>query len=544
MTRVSREALRDCLDGLDPTELTAFVEAVYDARGWETARIDGDLRVTPPGADESRLIAIRRDAGDEEGDTDAGEHGSADDEAVDADAVDTADLRQMVRYAVDTETRARLFRRFFDCEPSDLAEGRAHDDSKPVAASGAGSNAGAGSDDTGGSSTGTTRADVSPPATGRRTGDPTHRRPATDGRQTGDPTHRRPTTDDRQTGATTRPPADAPRHERTTGRGSTDGASAGRAKETTADASIPTARWVAVGLAAVIVVGGVVATVGPGPASPGVDGDAGGAAIESNGTATDDGPDVMDREGLPIAPGVRRVEAADGSLPPGVDPTGVTDASALADAHEAALSDRSYRLRITHREFVDGELRGVTHERAVVESSGRYRSQVRTLGAIRHESGVIAPASTYANGTAEYVRPSESDTARERIEIRSRTGMDDIVDRTERAVRWYLSVNDSRIAGRDDEATTIRIAIRGDPWPESRNVTGWARVDEDGLVRELYREYTPTSAPNVRVEVTIRIVPGPVTVTRPEWVETTNESYDRPAPARATPTDSIDGGRA
>ncbi|AZH24574.1 hypothetical protein [Haloplanus aerogenes] len=517
MTRVSREAFRDCFDGLAPEDRTAFVEAVYDARGWETVRVDGDLWVTPPGADESRRVAGR---GVDDADAD--------------DTVDAADLRQMVRYAVERETRERLFRQFFDCEPSDLAgddpEPESSDDAsaRPTTATSA--------DDTSPSST--AGATAAPPPTGGHRRDGTRHRSTATG------------AGDRRTDDTTRTPTDEARRERATEGDTVDGgAPTGPSRESTTgddDTSIPTARWIAVGLVAVIVVGGVVAAVGPGLTSSGADGDD--AARGSNGAAS---PDVMEREGLPIAPGVRRVEAAEGSLPPGIDSTGVTDASALADAHEAALTDQSYRLRITHREFVDGELRGVTHERAVVESPRRYRSQVRTLGAIRHESGVVAPVSTYANGTSEYVRRSGSDEPHERIEIRSRTGTGDIVDRTERAVRWYLSVNDSRIVG-VGEGTTVRIAIRGDPWPASRNVTGWALVDEDGVVRELHREYTPTSAPNVRVEITIRIVPGPVTVTRPAWVdaaaaeEEANESDMREpsTPALAAPVDRFAGGRA
>jgi hypothetical protein len=511
MTRVSREAFRDCLDALDPTDRVALVEAVYEARGWKTARVDGDLRVTPPGSDESRRIAVRGvDAADAD------------------DTVDAATLRQMVLYAVERETRERLFRQFFDREPRDLA-GADGVDIDTTSASEADDTSARSTTTTGGGDTSPPAArgaDSAPPSAGRRRRDGTDRRSAASGAGDHD---------------TARAPADETRRDAA--------ASTGRERESTAgdDASTPAVRWIAVGLTAMLVVGGVVAAVGPGLTSS-VSDDAARGALGSNGTAS---PDVMDREGLPIAPGVRRVEAAEGSLPPGVDSTGVTDAAALADAHEAAVVERSYRLRITHREFVDGELRGVVHERAVVESPGQYRSQVRTLGSIRHESGVIAPASTYANGTTEYVRPSESDDPHERIEIRSRTGMADIADRTERAVRWYLSVNDSRIVG-VGEGTTVRIAIRGDPWPAARNVTGWALVDEDGLVRELHREYTPTSAPNVRVEVTIRIVPGPVTVTRPAWVETaaaeegTNESDVREpsTPALAVPGDRPAGGQA
>ena len=299
----------------------------------------------------------------------------------------------------------------------------------------------------------------------------------------------------------------------------------GRGPDRSEDDGSERSEWIGrvavIGLVLSLALGGIVTATGPG----GVD--VGSAAAVFGGNDTAEG-----------SPSTR-------ALPRGVEETGVTDAAALADAHEATLSNRSYRLTITYREFENGELRGVAHERALVVSPNRYRSRVRRLGSVRHESTLIASGPTYANGSTGYVQTAAG--VRERTEIRSAlvpasTDSVGFLDRTERTVQWYLSVNDSRIVGVTDHNGTavFRIAFEGDPWPNSRDVTGWARVDENGLVRELHREYTPTLEPDVRIEVSIRIESGPVTVTRPQWLSSTgiNGSYERRAPVLAEPADN------
>ncbi|WP_049935262.1 hypothetical protein [Haloplanus natans] len=274
-------------------------------------------------------------------------------------------------------------------------------------------------------------------------------------------------------------------------------------------------RVAVVGLALSLALGGVVTATG----SSGVDIGSPAALFGGNGTET-------------------ATDESAAAFPRGIDETGVTNAAALANAHEATLSNRSYRLTVTYREFEDGELRGVAHERALVASPDRYRSRVRRLGSLGHEETVVASGSMYANGSVGYIRTGNG--VRRRMAVRSTLGSSaeavSFVDRTERTIQWYLSANETRIVGRTErnETTTYRVAFEGDPWPESRNVTGWARVDETGLVRELHRSYTPAIEPGVRIEVTIRIVPGPVTVTRPAWMAATNTTADGRAPARVT----------
>ena len=87
MTRLSRSAVGTRLAGLDPVELTAFVAAVYDARGWETAVGDGVVSATPPGEDESRRLVVSAALGGPGG----------------ADAVGADDLYELLVYAVDAD---------------------------------------------------------------------------------------------------------------------------------------------------------------------------------------------------------------------------------------------------------------------------------------------------------------------------------------------------------------------------------------------------------------------------------------------------------
>ncbi|MFB6256309.1 MAG: hypothetical protein ABEH58_06215 [Haloplanus sp.] len=464
MTSVPGTAFRAHLATLDRETAVAFTVAVYEARGWAADPDSGgpaEILVTPPGAGRPRRLVVRVGA-DADGPTVPPDTGRL---------VDAAALHELVAYALTGAERTRLCRDFFDRDPGSFgaAERRGRGDSGATAtASGPKDGGSDGSDAAGGRDGESARSAESASDDGV--------------------------------------PGTAPEGERPAA-GSTDASDDERsiaAPDREADRSEWLGRVAVVGLALSLALGGVVTATGAG----GVDiGSPGAAVFGGNGaeTATDE---------------------STAAFPRGVDETGVTNAAALANAHEATLSNRSYRLTVTYREFEDGELRGVAHERAVVVSPDRYRSRVRRLGSPSHEATIVASGSMYGNGSVGYIRTDSG--VRKRTTVRSTLGSSaeavSFVDRTERTIQWYLSANETRIVGRTErnETTTYRIAFEGDPWPESRNVTGWARVDGTGLVRELHRSYTPAIEPGVRVEVTIRIVPGPVTVTRPAWMRGAN----------------------
>jgi len=453
-------SFRARLATVDHETATAFVAAVFAARGWTVDRRGDDLRATPPGADRPRRLVV---------DIEAGEHADAEADtnaADDADPirVDAAMLHELVAYALPASERTRLCREFLDGEFDAF-------DAPPTV----------------------DRADV---GTGRE---------ARDGTSRGTETTRR----DRD--------GEAPASQSTAdGRPGDESLDCDGEPSASGDARAMTRRErrVRAGVAVValsLVLGGIVTAAGPGLT--------GAAAVILDGKGpTDDAGGQADEGQL----------AANGSWPPGLDGSGVGDARRLAEAHEAALDGRSFRLRIVFREYDDGGMRGVAHEHAVVAASGRYRSEVRRIGTVDHGSTVIGAAETYSDGERRYVRSADGgDAAGESPTHRPRSTMATteptrLVDRTERYVRWYLGVNESRLAGTVDRDGTTLYAIdfEGDPWPAATDVSGRALVSETGVVREIRRTYVPRSDRSVRIEMVVQITPGPVTVPRPDWVPT------------------------
>jgi hypothetical protein len=443
-------SFRARLAALDHETATAFVAAVFAARGWAVDRRGDDLRATPPGADRPRRLLVHLGAGER---ADAGAEANAADGG-DPIRVDTALLHELVAYALPAAERTRLCREFLDGEfdappPADRVDAGTRREPRDRPSRGTAETC----RDRGGGSLGSNST-----ADGRSVNE----RPDHDG-----------------------------------------GSSAsGDARPMTRRE-----RRVRAGVAVValsLVLGGVVTAAGPGlsGAAAIIDGDAGGQA--------DEGQSV-----------------ANGSWPPGLDGSGVDNARRLADAHEAALDGRSFRLRIVFREYDDGSMRGVAHERAVVAASGRYRSEVRRIGTVAHGSTVIGAAEAYSDGERRYVRSAggDGDAAGESPTHRPRSTMaatepTRLVDRTERYVGWYLRVNESRPAGTVDRDGTTLYAIdfEGDPWPAATDVSGRALVSETGIVREIRRTYVPRSDRSVRIEMVVQITPEPVAVPRPDWV--------------------------
>jgi hypothetical protein len=451
-------SFRARLAALDHETATAFVAAVFAARGWAVDRRGDDLRATPPGADRPRRLLLHLGTGER---ADAGADANAAD-GVDPIRVDAAMLHELVAYALPAAERTRLCREFLDDEFGAF-------DAPPPA----------------------DRVDA---GTRREPRDSTSRGTAETCRnRDGGSSGSAPTADGRSGN-------ESPDH---------DGGSSA-----SGDARTMTRRErrVRAGVAVValsLVLGGIVTAAGPGLS--------GAAAILDGDATTGDAGAQADEGQL----------AANGSWPPGLDGSGVGNARRLADAHEAALDGRSFRLRIVFREYDDGSMRGVAHERAVVAASGRYRSEVRRIGTVAHGSTVIGAAETYSDGERRYVRSAggDGDAAGESPTHRPRSTMATteptrLVDRTERYVRWYLGVNESRLVGTVDRDGTTLYAIdfEGDPWPAATDVSGRALVSETGIVREIRRTYVPRSDRSVRIEMVVQITPEPVDVPRPDWV--------------------------
>jgi len=476
---------RDALVELDGETFATFVEAVYDARGWETECVGDDVVVSAPGDPDRRRLVVRDAESDADLDAGDGADTAADRVVVptlvpDAESgavVDAADLLEMVLYAVDDADRTRLFERFFDGDPT-AVDADASD----------GSTADRGS-----------RADIRP-----TTGSASPTSP-------GATATLAPTDDD--------------------GDGDGDGAR-------------PSTRRLALGVSILVALVGVALVLGPGvgvgPAlSPVADtgGESGVADANATGTnANAGGSGDADAS----ASGARTTSlepTAPRTHPPGVDADGIANASALADAHEATLDGRSYRLSVVAREFVAGRPTAVARERTVVESPTRYRSDVRVVGTFRQEPRVVADASTYANGTQRFVRLSNA------TDINGRIGFDDestgfeaagrgwrsddiesdadpFANRTATYLRRTLYVENSTIIGtfERNETTHFWIRLRRPEVPDT-DATGSIVVDQDGLIREIRyeRAYISIDSPSIRTVITLRITPENVTATPPSW---------------------------
>jgi hypothetical protein len=465
MARAPGEPFRDRLAGLGPETLTAFVAAVYDARGWTVTDEggDGERLVWPPGTERPRRLAVH--AGDDPTVT------LHDDAGDDATTLDAADLRRMVRYALDDADWARLCREFFECDPEAVVLSAPPTESTPT--------------DTAGTDRGGTERESA----------------VDDGTEPPRESRRAPDTDADAAAAAARTDDD----------GDDDGTAA----------TWSATRVVAAGLAVALIVAGVVAA-GPALTSSGSDGD--GAALgDDNGTETESPntvrpaapPNVMDREGRPVAPGGGEEVSVPEPRPPGVGAGGVDNVSAMVAAHEAALSNRSYRLSVDHREYADGRPTGVVRERTVVESSTRYRSDVTWLGVVRQDPPAVGEASTYADGSGLYIRLSEEPGST--IITYADSDRDRFARRTASYLRETVSGSDLRIvdAVRYGGTTWVWITVGRD------DAVGSLLVDGDGLVHELHYEYThrPSDGPPVHVEVTMRVTPANVTATPPPWLD-------------------------
>jgi hypothetical protein len=475
----SPSGFETAVDDLDPEERASFVTAVYDARGWEAERVGTVVSVRPPigGADSRRV---------------APPGVTATDGVV---ALSSADLLEMMRYAVASDDRGRLCRRFFDRSAEAVGVTDAH--------------------------TGT-------PAEGLRTADEQEARRAPVASPDG--------TSERGD------PDDAP------GR-PTDGASdddRGGDRRTLATPSARSAVAVALGLVCAVVVvaalatwAGVPADDSPGSApvgeAPGV-GNASTAAEPSetptDGRSSDGGDDPIEDS----ASG--RQIVLETSYPPGVGVDGVENASVLAAAHRSALSGRSYRLSITSREAVDGLRTAVAWEWTVVETASRYRSTVRVAGTFRRSPPGVANASTYANGTARIARVGPNTDADGTVRFESPPAdnrspsdpghrvvgpapdADPFAGRTASILRRALSGTGTAVTGtvERDGTTYFRIEIRNAS-PAFGADGGALIVDERGLVHEIRYARTVVSLDSVPVKwtITVRITPSNATLVSPPW---------------------------
>ncbi|MEZ3116161.1 hypothetical protein RYH80_09565 [Halobaculum sp. MBLA0147] len=228
------------------------------------------------------------------------------------------------------------------------------------------------------------------------------------------------------------------------------------------------------------------------------------------------------------------------ALPPGVGADGSLDVALLADRTRAVLSTRSYRFVYTYRERVAGRATVRWRETATVAGPGQYASRVSTLGTPVDEPTTFDRTPVYvADGTAvELLRDGSVSRARtDGVGGRRGAASDPFLSRLEQYVDWYLTVEATRLRGRERTAngTVALVALRGDPWPGVENTTGTVVVGPDGLVREIHRSYTLPNDPAVTATVTVRVTAvGETTVDPPAWVQRNGTATATPGTETAT----------
>ncbi len=212
-------------------------------------------------------------------------------------------------------------------------------------------------------------------------------------------------------------------------------------------------------------------------------------------------------------------------LPPGVNQSGEITPRDLADAHEARLTNESYRLSLTYREFVDGRPAGVYTETIRVENETRYRATVVTRGELRTTPFRIAETDVYANGSARFERTGEASVERAVL-----LDYDRFVDDYALYLLWFLDVRESTVVDHrtDDGETRIYIVTNENPEPSIENTTGSVVVTGEGLVESARWSYdvsgTPSGYGNMSVVFEMRVTDvGETTVREPGWVNATTD---------------------
>jgi hypothetical protein len=211
-----------------------------------------------------------------------------------------------------------------------------------------------------------------------------------------------------------------------------------------------------------------------------------------------------------------------GSLPPGLDESGIANADALARAHEAVVANRSYRWNVTYAERVDGRRSGTVRETVAFERPGVYTVNVRRRGDPTVEPVSFSSQPVYADGEQRY-EPIRVTGGREDVQV---TGLPIAEERPfgERAgtyVEWYLSVSRSAITDvvHRNGRTFYRVKTIGDPYPGAENARASALIDSRGMVHRLRSE---RDVPDSDVSVTLTFRYGDVgntTVEPPAWYE-------------------------
>jgi hypothetical protein len=199
-----------------------------------------------------------------------------------------------------------------------------------------------------------------------------------------------------------------------------------------------------------------------------------------------------------VPPDANASEVA-GALPPGVDTSGTIDENELLAAHEAILRNRSYRVSVSYREFVNGTETALYTQSVDVRNATSRRVETTRLGRFAGSPPRLGSASGGELGVG--FRSADA-----RWKVASMTTSGPLLDDLVRYLQYYLSVESSRIADvrPAGDRSLVWLTTDGDPWEGVENASGSVLVTGDGLVRQVRRAYDRPGS-DVHVVVVIRV---------------------------------------
>ena len=229
-----------------------------------------------------------------------------------------------------------------------------------------------------------------------------------------------------------------------------------------------------------------------------------------------------------------RERSADGGYPsspdtppPGVTEEGITNLTALAAAHERAMSNRSHTVWLDrYSERVNANDTRVQHDVDMAVEGGRFlitnarveSGDRRRLGAVYHD-GAVTYGAVWNESTGAYDRV---------LRIDPRHDLSPTPETVRRiAVTRFLSTAETNVTSRTarDGATLYRVVGTGQPnataFDRVWNYTAVAVVDSRGYVGDLTVEFTARSSGRIyrmRHEITYDRL-GSTTVEVPAWYE-------------------------
>jgi len=268
----------------------------------------------------------------------------------------------------------------------------------------------------------------------------------------------------------------------------------------------------------------------------GLPGDTGGSLDASAAEPIDDRVTVFDGQGPVPGPddgstptptatagaaGAANASAILSQYPIGVEAEGIVSGAFLARNHARLLEDESYRLEVSRQEFVDGNRTGYRREVLYVVGPRRAYSTQKRNGTFRSRTFVTDDDTFYVNDSVAFVR--SNGTVRQ-VTLPDEEPGNTIAGYASTVLNLLLPRNSSRgVEAFSRNGTQFyRIPFANDATFGQHNVTGYAVLDERGLVHDARRRWSPEGT-NVTAVVRVRTLPGNVTLDRPAWLDAHRE---------------------